>query len=181
MSDNADRVEVVHNTLADAWATSAISAEHPGLVLCDPNKRRQEKRIAWDKTYMAIAHLIAQHSHDPKHKVGAVVVNDHNGSIVGLGYNGRGKGRPNERFSLEAGQSGWVHAEMNAVARVSWEMTCCYTLYTTLAPCVVCAGLILNNPIARVVYGKTYADDMRGVDELLAGLGSSNVVHCPHQ
>jgi deoxycytidylate deaminase len=144
------------------------------------DERRNEKQRAWDKSYMAMAHIIAGHSHDPKFKVGAIVVNDLNGAIVGLGYNGRGKGRPNDRLSMETGQSGFVHAEMNAIARVSWEMTCTYTLYTTLAPCMVCAGLVLNNPIKRVVYGQIYNDDKTGVEELIGGLGAHLVHHCPH-
>lgn len=145
----------------------------------DPENRRREKQAEWDKTYMTMAQLIAGHSHDPKFKVGAIVVNDMDGTVAGMGYNGRGKGRPNDRFSMETGQSGFVHAEMNAIARVSWQLACTYTLYTTLSPCVVCAGLVLNNPIKRVVYAAEYPGD-EGLKEITLGLGVSNVVCCPH-
>jgi len=136
---------------------------------------RIDKQIAWDSSYLQIAEIIAKFSYDPKYKVGAIVVNDATGAIVGLGYNGRGRGRPNERFSDETGKSGFAHAEMNAIARVSWETKCTYTLYTTLSPCLVCAALILNNPIVRVVYRQAYGL-AEGLDEVIAGLGKDNVV-----
>jgi dCMP deaminase len=134
------------------------------------------KQLKWDESYLQIAEIISGFSYDPKYKVGAIVVNNDTGAIVGLGYNGRGKGRPNERFSNETGQSGFVHAEMNAIARVSWETKCTYTLYTTLSPCLVCAALILNNPIVRVVYRQAYKDGLEGLNEITAGLGKDNVV-----
>lgn len=161
----------------DVIVTNKVAADTPAYLTI--TQRILDKQLAWDKTYMAMARLVAQHSHDPKYKVAALVVNDQNGSVVGLGYNGRGKGRPNERLSMETGQSGWVHAEMNCLSRVSWEMACTYTLYTTLSPCFVCAGLILNNPIKRVVYGEAYPGDT-GLQEIIAGLGESNVVCCPN-
>ncbi len=136
----------------------------------------QKKQQRWDETYMGFARAISQHSYDPKYRVGAVIVNDQAGTVVGLGYNGRGRGRPNERMSMETGKSAFIHAEMNAVAKVSWEMACTYTMYCTLAPCVVCAGLILNTPIKRVVIDQAYPADPAGVEELVAGLGAENVI-----
>lgn len=135
-----------------------------------------EKQIKWDSTYIQIAKLIASHSHDPKYKVGAIIVNDANGAIVGLGYNGRGKGRPNQRLSMETGRSGFAHAEMNAISRVSWEMNCSYTLYSTLSPCEICAALILNNPIKRVVYAEKYLAGEDGLNEIVEGLGQESVL-----
>ncbi len=37
-------------------------------------------------------------------------------------------------------------------ARSDWRLEGC-TLYTTLEPCLMCAGLIVNSRIPRVVYG----------------------------
>lgn len=139
------------------------------------------KQSKWDESYLQIAEIISKFSYDPKYKVGAIVVNNLTGAIVGLGYNGRGRGRPNERLSNETGKSGFAHAEMNAIARVSWETMATYTLYTTLSPCLVCAALILNNPIVRVVYRRVYQDSLDGINEVTAGLGRENVIQYAQQ
>ncbi|WP_437883598.1 tRNA adenosine(34) deaminase TadA [Pseudomonas sp. LRF_L74] len=76
--------------------------------------------------------------------VGAVLVRD--GEVIGLGYN-----CPILRHDPSA------HAEMVAI-RAAAEAACNYrlpgsTLYVTLEPCSMCAGLIVHARIARVVYG----------------------------
>ncbi len=50
-----------------------------------------------------------------------------------------------------------AHAEHQVIeaacaARNDWRLEGC-TLYTTLEPCLMCAGLIVNSRIPRVVYG----------------------------
>ncbi|MBZ9714796.1 MULTISPECIES: deaminase [Deinococcus] len=133
-----------------------------------------KKQQEWDRTYLQTAQLFASHSHDPALKVGAVVVDQANGSIISIGINGRGRGRPNVRLSDEPGKSGCAHAEMNALARASWQGEKSYTLYVTHSPCAVCAALILNVPIKRVVYGTAYRDNT-GINELVEG--GVEVVH----
>ena len=128
----------------------------------------QLKQQNWDRTYLQVARLFAAHSHDPILKVAAVVVDQANGSIVSVGINGRGRGRPNTRLSDEPGKSGCAHAEMNALARASWHSGASYTLYITHSPCPVCAALILNVPITRVVYDVAYRDTT-GIEELRGG------------
>lgn len=78
--------------------------------------------------------------------VGAVLVQD--GEIVGGGFN-----CPISRHDPSA------HAEMVAI-RVAAEAVRNYrlpgsTLYVTLEPCSMCAGLIVHSRIARVVYAAT--------------------------
>lgn len=58
------------------------------------------------------------------------------------------------------------HAEMEAISRVpvelwarSREMTC----YTTLEPCVMCAGALLLHGVGRVVFGATDTEGGAGV------------------
>lgn len=127
-----------------------------------------EKQLAWDRSYLRVAQEFAQHSHDPILKVGAVIVDQDNGSIISIGINGRGRGRPNVRLSDQPGASGMAHAEMNALARASWQGGKQYTLYVTHSPCPICAALILNVAVSRVVYGISYRDTT-GVEELRAG------------
>lgn len=134
------------------------------------------KQLAWDRSYLRIAKEISTHSHDPVLKVGAVVVDQENGSIISIGINGRGRGRPNVRLSEEPGKSGCAHAEMNALARASWNGSRAYTLYCTHSPCPICAAMILNVPIMRVVFEVQFRDTV-GIQELEAGLGKENVIH----
>lgn len=78
--------------------------------------------------------------------VGAVVVRDSDGAILGTGYN---------RRELDARPT--AHAELIAIEaaakeRGSWRLHGC-TLYVTLEPCPMCAGAIINARISRVVFG----------------------------
>lgn len=76
--------------------------------------------------------------------VGAVVVKD--GKIIARGFNLR-----------ESAQDPTAHAELLAMKRAarrlgSWRLTDC-TLYVTLEPCPMCAGVIINSRIKSVVFG----------------------------
>ena len=76
--------------------------------------------------------------------VGAVVVQ--NGEIIGRGFN-----------CPISGHDPSAHAEMVAI-RAAAQALGNYrlsgsTLYVTLEPCSMCAGLIVHSRVARVVYG----------------------------
>ena len=54
-----------------------------------------------------------------------------------------------------------VHAEQNAIiqaARVGCSVEGC-TLYCTHQPCVICAKIIINSGISRVVFKDGYPDE----------------------
>ena len=98
-----------------------------------------------DEHFMALAleqaRLGAERGEVP---VGAVLVRD--GEVIGSGFNA-----PIGRHDPSA------HAEMVAI-RAAAEREQNYrlpgtTLYVTLEPCSMCAGLIVHARIARVVYG----------------------------
>ena len=76
--------------------------------------------------------------------VGAVVV--HRGEVIARGFNRR-----------ESWQDPTAHAELIAVRRAaeflgSWRLIDC-TVYVTLEPCPMCAGMLVNARVSRVVYG----------------------------
>jgi tRNA(adenine34) deaminase len=76
--------------------------------------------------------------------IGAVVVCE--GSVVSAAYN---------RREVDADPS--AHAEFTALLRASkslerWRLTGC-TVYVTLEPCIMCAGLMQQARIDRCVYG----------------------------
>ncbi len=63
------------------------------------------------------------------------------------------------------------HAEIEAIRAVPrplWPQSREMTLYTTLEPCVMCAGAILLHDIGRVVYGA--ADNVCGVSPAFPSL-----------
>lgn len=78
--------------------------------------------------------------------VGAVLVQD--GQVIGRGFN-----CPISRHDPSA------HAEMVAIRDAALAVEnyrlVGSTLYVTLEPCSMCAGLIVHSRVARVVYGAT--------------------------
>src|SRR5437870_10866179 len=77
--------------------------------------------------------------------VGAIVINKE-GDVVGRGYN-----RP------ISGNDPTAHAEIvalrEAAGRLGNYRLADTTLYCTIEPCVMCAGAIIHDRIARVVFG----------------------------
>ena len=58
---------------------------------------------------------------------------------------------------IEEKRSAILHAEMIAIEKASkslndWRLNDC-TLYTTLEPCAMCTGAIINSRISKVVFG----------------------------
>jgi len=107
---------------------------------------------------MEFAHIIARRSYDTRHQVGAVVVSDDNTQVLAIGYNGNYKGGPNEAESLTPGESGMIHAEINALLKMDYNNPKSKILYVTLSPCRMCAKAIVNAGIQRVVYDEEYRD-----------------------
>lgn len=78
--------------------------------------------------------------------VGAVVYETETGRVLGEGSNTR-----------EGAREPWGHAEFLAVqescrAIGDWRLNHC-SLAVTLEPCPMCAGLLVNARVGRVVYG----------------------------
>ena len=117
-------------------------------------------RPSFDDLGLATARLWATRSADPKVQVGACILDRHH-RVVGVGYNGRAAGEPNERESLAQGASGFIHAEVNALLAANWNGEG-HTLYVTHEPCSVCARLIVNSRrVGRVVFSMPYRETVR--------------------
>ncbi len=123
-------------------------------------------RPCWDDIWMSFAVKISNRSLDPKHKVGAVVVNQENTQVLSIGYNGDHKGGPNERDSLNVGESGFIHAEINALIKCDYNYPQSKKMYLTLSPCNVCAKAIVNAGIEDVIYLERY-EQSNGIDILI--------------
>ncbi|MFC1787014.1 cytidine/deoxycytidylate deaminase family protein [Halobacteriota archaeon] len=121
--------------------------------------------------FMEIASVVAKRSTCLRNQVGAVIVKDKR--ILATGYNGAPRNLEHcldmgcirkqndipsgERHELCRG----VHAEQNAIIQsaihgVSIENS---TLYSTHQPCILCAKIIINAKIRRVVFANSYPDD----------------------
>ena len=122
-------------------------------------------RPDWDTIWIQFAENISRRSIDPKHKVGAVIVTKDNTQVLALGYNGDHKGGPNCRDSMEAGASGLIHAEINALIKCDYNNPKDKKMYVTLSPCCVCAKAIINAGIKEVIYKEEYKDSS-GIDIL---------------
>ena len=116
-------------------------------------------RISFDKIWMDLAISISLRSTDEKHKVGCVIVDENNTSVLAIGYNGDHKGGTNQRLSLEHGKSGFIHAETNALIKLDYHNHCNKVMFVTLSPCYSCSQQIINAGIKKVVYLKKYNDD----------------------
>ena len=120
----------------------------------------QEKaqRPEWDEIWMSFAALISERSYDPRHKVGAVIVTSDMTQVLSIGYNGNYSGGPNEVESELPGQSGMLHAEINALLKCDYNNPKDKVMYITLSPCRMCAKAIINSGVKEVVYNEEYRD-----------------------
>lgn len=115
----------------------------------------------WDHRYLDLARYISTWSKDPSTRVGAVIA-DAQGRIVSVGFNGlpRGVRDTHERLNnREIKYKMIVHGERNAILFAGRSVAGC-TLYTTpFMPCSVCAGMVIQAGITRVV--APYCDNER--------------------
>jgi len=115
-------------------------------------------RPTWNQIWMDFSYSIARRSVDQRHQVGAVVVTDDNTQVLAVGYNGNYMGGPNEVESSTPGESGMIHAEINALLKMDYNNPKRKILYVTLSPCRMCAKAIVNSGISTVVYSEDYRD-----------------------
>ena len=117
-----------------------------------------------------MAETIAQRSHHPTFKVGSLVVTADNTQVLSLGYNGNASGMSNRPQSDNPGESGLLHAEINALLKMDYNNPKDKIMYLTLSPCENCAMAIINSGIKKVVYKNEYRD-LSGLNMLiLAGI-----------
>ena len=106
----------------------------------------------WDLRLLEMARNAANWSKDPSTKVGAIIVDDDK-RVISVGYNGFPKGvRDDER--LDDRQEKYkiiVHAERNALLFANTNVKNCHIYTYPFLPCSVCAGMIIQAGIKRVV------------------------------
>ena len=113
-------------------------------------------RPSWDEIWIDVAAGIARRSYDNRHQVGAVIVTGDNTQVLAVGYNGNYAGGPNKVESESPGESGMLHAEINALLKMDYNNPKKKTMYVTLSPCRICAKAIINAGIDKIVYDEVY-------------------------
>jgi len=125
-------------------------------------------RPSSDDYFMEIATVVAKRSTCLRNQVGALFVK--NKRILTTGYNGAPSGLDHcdqvgcARDGVASGTRHElcraVHAEQNAIIQaalhgISIEGA---TLYCTHQPCILCAKMMINARVAKVVYQQSYPD-----------------------
>ena len=131
-----------------------------------------KKRPGWDEYFMNIAEDVSLRSTCRRH-VGAVITVDN--VIVSTGYNGSPKGLKHcseqggcmrELNNIPSGTRQEfcraVHAEQNAIIQAAVHGTKIQggTIYVNTYPCSICARMIINAEIKRIVYDSDYSDQL---------------------
>jgi dCMP deaminase len=138
-------------------------------------------RPSWDEYFMEIVHVVKKRSTCLRRQVGALIVKDKR--ILTTGYNGAPTGLKHcneigclrDKLKVPSGQRHelcrGLHAEQNAIVHaansgVSLDGA---TIYVTDYPCVLCAKMIINAGIKRIVFDGDYPDGLSS--ELLKDAG----------
>ncbi len=130
---------------------------------------------------MQVADVVATRSTCLRRNIGAVIVRDKR--ILATGYNGAPTGLPHcsevgclkDRLHVPSGERQELcralHAEQNAIVQAAKYGTVIdgASLYCTTEPCSMCAKMIINAGVRRVVYRDPYPDPLS--KELLNGAG----------
>lgn len=101
----------------------------------------------------------------PSRKVGCTITNSSYDEIYSFGFNGDERGGSNVSESLTPGESGWIHAEENALLKLGSHQNC--TMFLTDSPCDLCAKKIINSGKIKEVYYLREYRDLLGIGRLI--------------
>ena len=145
------------------------------------------RRPSWDEYFMDMAVLTAKRSTCLRRQVGAVIVKDKH--IIATGYNGAPRGVPHcdekggclrQQLNVPSGERHELcralHAEQNDIIQAATlgQSIEGGTIYVTNQPCVICAKMIINAGISRIVVKEGYPDEL--AVEILREAGLSIVM-----
>jgi dCMP deaminase len=133
-----------------------------------PKLLKEIQRPSWDEYFMNIAKVVASRSNCMKRKVAAIIVRDKR--VISTGYNGTPRGTRNcneggcPRCNNLAASGTALdeclcsHGEENAIVQASYHGVSLKDaiIYSTFAPCLQCAKMIINSGIREVIYNMDY-------------------------
>lgn len=129
-------------------------------------------RPSWDEYFIEIVNVIKKRSTCCRRQVGALIVK--NKKILSTGYNGTPTGLKHceevgclrNKLNIPSGERHelcrGLHAEQNAIVHAahSGVSIADSTIYVTNQPCILCAKMIINAGIKRIVYEEGYPDKL---------------------
>lgn len=146
--------------------------------------RQQEgakPRPSLQQVFMSFATSVSRRSCCTRRQVGCIITSLDGRQVYGIGYNGGHSGGPNGCTGGEGqGQCECLHAEINAIINCDASRSTAKVIYTTTAPCKMCAKAIVNlNGVVAVHYATSY----RGNDGIWllvsAGIDVVETAACP--
>jgi dCMP deaminase len=129
-------------------------------------------------TFIQILLNIKELSNSSTTKVSCMALKKDFSKIASFGYNGSYSGAQinpmtgTEEESLEPGESGFVHAEVNMIAKFKEYDPENYIILLTLSPCKMCTKILVNAGFKHVYWVEEY----RNLDHLtiLSDCGITN-------
>ena len=131
------------------------------------------ERPSWDEYFMEMAELTKKRSTCLRRQVGAVIVKNkrimttgYNGAPVGIKHCKERGGCLREKLNVPSGQRHELcmalHAEQNAIIQAAYlgQSIAGGTIYVTNQPCVICAKMLINVGIERIVVREGYPDEL---------------------
>ena len=97
-------------------------------------------------------------------KVACSIVKKDFSKIASFGYNGNYSNAPinsetgTEEESLEPGKDGYIHAEVNSIAKFREYMPTDYIVLITHSPCVNCSKILVNSGFKDVYWIESYRE-----------------------
>jgi dCMP deaminase len=143
-------------------------------------------RPDWQPYFMDIAALVATRSTCIRRHVGAIIVKDNR--ILSTGYNGTPtgirhcleRGCLRDELEIPSGQRHelcrGLHAEQNAIIQAAYHGVTIEggEIYCTNQPCIICAKMIINAGLKKIIIRNSYPDEL--ATEMLAEAGLKVVV-----
>ena len=133
---------------------------------------KNKERPSWNEYFLKIADLVSERSTCLRRKVGAVIVKDKR--VLTTGYNGAPSGIVHceeagclrEKLHVPSGERHelcrGLHAEQNAIIQAAHYGINIdgSIIYVTNQPCMICAKMLINAGIKKVIIKEGYPDKM---------------------
>lgn len=154
-------------------AKDEIVTETKPIEMFNIEGTKPKARPSWDAYFMEMVDVVSKRATCLRRSVGAVIVKDKH--ILATGYNGAPKGVEDcleigvclrQEMKIPSGEKHEMcrgsHAEQNAIAQAAYHGIKLKgaTLYCTFLPCIICAKILINSGIDRIVFREFYPDDL---------------------
>ena len=144
----------------------------------DTKIRRLELKI---NTFIDILLSIKNLSNSSTTKVGCMTLKKDFSKIASFGYNGSYSGASinpetgTEEESLVPGESGFIHAEVNMIAKFKEYDPENYIVLLTLSPCKMCTKILINAGFKHIYWIDEYRDTSHLIIFNECGITNGNI------